>query len=111
MNTQAISNPASTETLNVVGIKDFVQDKGYVQVIPEVRANANGYPFLTFVDADNKAENIYFSKSESEGLEKGQQLDQDYIKSLRVAETSNANGEIRWKLTTGNSTRISLDFL
>ena len=77
----------------------------FTDVIPSVRTNANGYPFLTFMTADNKATNVYFSKSMQ--LEAGT-VDIAFLRGLKACETANAAGELRWKLTDAAGNRVSL---
>jgi hypothetical protein len=92
---------------NVKSIAKFAEDRSMVSIAPKVRMNTNGYPFITFIDSDNKAENIYFSKAGAETVEEGQEITAELLKSLQVAEVENADGEMRLKLIT-NSERVSL---
>ena len=66
--------------------------------ISRVRANSNGYLFITMVSTDNigEAENIYFGRRASAAFSVGQMVDPS---TLFCVETTNANGDVRWKLT------------
>ena len=86
-------------------------DKSFSQVIPVVRKNSNGYPFLTFTNTNNEAENIYFSKSMLEVLKDKEKVDIDFLRALKACETVNAAGESRWKLTDSAGSRIDLTSL
>ncbi len=85
----------------------------FAQVIPTVRYNSNGYAFLTFTSADNKAENIYFSVNMSESLSKGEvsKVDIAFLRSLKACETANNSGESRWKLTDSAGNRVDASAL
>lgn len=82
----------------------------FSQVIPVIRRNTNKYAFLTFTNTDNKAENIYFSKSMSDSLTEGK-VDIDFLRGLKACETANANGESRWKLTDSAGLRVDVSSL
>lgn len=102
------NNQNSTE-IEALSLLDFIDQQGFVQLATnKVRKNVNEYPFLTFIDANNEATNVYFSKNESEKIKDEQELDVEYLKKLNVVLTENAEGEKRFKLTTGNSERIDL---
>lgn len=90
--------------MKVQSIQEFAAEKGFVQFIPTVRANTQGYPFITFIDADNKAENIYFSKAGASTVTVGESVD---LRKFQIGETTNGTGEVRMKLIT-NSERVSL---
>jgi len=53
-------------------IKGFAKSKGFVQISPAIRTNVNGYPFITFINAKNEAENVYFSKNSAKAVGAGQ---------------------------------------
>ena len=98
--------------IEAISLRDFIAQQGFVQLATnKVRYNTNKYPFLTFIDANNKATNVYFSKNEAENILNMERLEGSYIKKLNVVMTTNAEGEKRFKLTTGNSERIDLDDL
>ena len=48
--------------MNIISIREFASSRGITQIIPIVRTNVNGYPYLTMVDSKNVAENVYFPK-------------------------------------------------
>ena len=85
-------------------LTDFCASKGYNMASP-VRANTNGYKYITLLDANDpgEPENIYLGVRYSESVKVGDKLP---IRELFVAETLNATGESRLKLTNkeGNAT-------
>lgn len=91
-------------------IKEFCIAKSFVQLGKSIRTNNNGYPFITFIDKDNKAENIYFSKAAGESVGAGQPVTKDLLATLQVATTQNADGETRIKLIS-NSDRLDISSL
>lgn len=93
--------------MNTLTIKEFMalEDNKFTDVIPTVRTNANGYPFITFTTADNKATNVYFSKSMQ--VVAGP-VDIAFLRGLKACETVNSAGELRWKLTDTAGNRVSL---
>jgi hypothetical protein len=81
---------------------------GYSLVIPELRRNTNGYPYLSFiakVNGANVSENIYFSKGAAALCPEGDRvpLTADFITSFQVSITVNGDGEERVKLSRKGS--------
>ena len=100
--------------MEYIHIATFCTDEKIVNIVPTVRANENGYKFLTMVrviDGANTSENIYLSKSTAEQFEEGQVLSKDELKKFSVCHTTNAEGEDRTKLTVGASTWIAVSDL
>ena len=95
------------QALKVLTLREFCALKGFVQLAPVVRVNDNGYPFITFIDAANKAENVYFSKSASAGVAAGTPVDKAMLSVYQIGVTINAAGEERMKLIT-NSDRVDI---
>jgi hypothetical protein len=93
--------------MQVNTIKDYCKSKGFTQIAPSIRSNTNGYPFITFIDAANKAENIYFSKNAALAVGAGQPVTKDMLTVYQIGITENAAGEQRIKLIS-NSERINL---
>ena len=91
--------------MKTLSLKEFMQEKSFAQVIPVVRTNSNGYPFLTFTNSSNEAENVYFSKSM---LVEAGKVDIEFLRGLKACETTNADGESRWKLTDSAGSRVEL---
>jgi hypothetical protein len=91
--------------MKVISIKEYCQANKFATVAKCVRENTNGYAFITFITADNKAENVYFSKNSSAVA--GEVINKDMLSQYQVAEVTNADGEIRMKLTS-NSERIDI---
>lgn len=99
----------TTTPLAVVSVATFAKQGGFTQIAPKVRTNVSGYPFITFIDANNKAENIYFSKNAAKDVADGQVVTGAMLKGLSIAETKNAAGEARIKLVS--SDRLELEAL
>ncbi len=97
-------------TLHTISVKEFAKSNNFTSIAPAIRSNYNGYLYITFIDASNKAENVYFSKASSAGLGAGQLVTKELLSSHQVAETTNAEGEKRMKLVS-NSARVSIDSL
>ncbi len=95
------------EELVVVSIKDFATKHKFIQMAPAVRVNENGYPFITFIDVDNKAENVYFSKASALAVASGTVIDKALISKYQIAITKNQAGEERIKLIS-NSARVNI---
>lgn len=104
-----IQNP--TDKLVTIPVMDFMKSKSFISCHKSVRANANGYPYVTFINDKNVAENIYFSKATGEKYKADQGIEKGFFNSLAIAETTNADGEIRIKLVCTNTTRLSLEDL
>jgi hypothetical protein len=96
-----------TTNLKAMSIKDFAKSKGFMQLAPAVRINTNGYPFITFINEKNEAENIYFSKSAAEQVAEGTPVDKALLSRHQIGITTNAEGEERIKLIS-NSERVDL---
>ena len=97
----------TTTNLKAMSIKDFAKMKGFMQLAPAVRINTNGYPFVTFINEKNEAENIYFSKAASEQVAEGTPVDKALLAKHQIGITINAEGEERVKLIS-NSERVDL---
>ena len=85
--------------------KTLIQ-KGIVKTISKLRVNANGYPYITLLNKQNRAANLYFSKNSSQGVidtfgEGSNVL--ELLKNAQVVLTENADGESRYKISlSGN---------
>lgn len=89
----------------VLTIKQFIAQKGFTSIVPTVRENVNHYPFLTFINDKNEAENVYFSKKAPVAL--GQVVDKQFLSQYQIAIVKNAEGEERTKLIS-NSARVNI---
>ena len=103
-------NTTTTKPMIITTIKEFVTFKGFKQLSPKVRTNTNGYPFITFIDATNKAENVYFSKSASKLVSDDLVITKELLSTLSIGYTTNEKGEARIKLIS-NSERLELSSL
>lgn len=90
-------------------VKEYMTTTGYVSVVPFVRVNTNGYPYITFIDKDNVAENIYFSKNAAMKVAANDKIARGFFEPFCIAITKNAAGEERIKIST--SERLSVEDL
>ena len=98
--------------MNIQSLSSFCKSNKFTEIHKTIRENTNGYPYITFITSDNKAENIYFSKSKSSEVAAGMLISPSLLKDLQIATVTNANGESRTKLVgTGESNRLTLDDL
>ena len=99
----------STELVSRSVVK-FMQENEFAQIVPQIRVNSSGYPFMTFVSQDNEAENIYFSQKAAELVDEDTAINREFIHSMIVCDTKNANGDERPKLAfaaSGNRMDLS----
>jgi len=82
--------------------KQYCIDTKVVSIAKSVRANVNEYPYITVLREGNVAENIYFSKNATAEVAVGS-LTKSIANDLFVADTTNADGEARTKLSFNNS--------
>ena len=93
--------------LRVESVKEFAKSKGFTQLVPTVRVNEHGYPFVTFIDANNKAENVYFSRAAAKAVPAGTVVDKAMLEKYQIGYTTNSEGHERIKLIS-NSTRLDI---
>lgn len=77
---------------------DYAKQNGFNQA-SKVRLNdANKYPYITLIDSNNGShvENLYLGKRYAGTVKEGEILP---INDLYLEETTNAQGEIRLKIT------------
>ena len=97
--------------MEYIHIAKFCTDEKIENIVPTVRANENGYKFITMVrivDGANKSENIYMSKETAKQFEVGQVLSNEELKKFSVCHTTNKAGEARTKLTVGASAWVAV---
>ena len=103
---------ASSAKLATISILDFMNSQGFVSCVKAVRTNSNGYPYITFINDENVAENIYFSKNASKLVEAGDTIAKGFFAPFMAAKTTNAEGQKRWKIISqGESNRVSIEDL
>jgi len=105
---------ATASQLKTFTAKEFMLKLGFTQFVKLVRCNCNGFPYLTFIDNNNVATNVYFSKAASTMVANGEVLSspREFFSKFCFVETTNAQKELRWKISSmGESNRGSLDEL
>ena len=110
MATEAPNTIAQTEITNaplrVQSVRDYMLENK-LTVHNAVRHNTNGYAYLTFINADNEAENVYFAKTISANFAKDMPVVRGFFDELQIGWTTNEGGEQRVKLIPiGNGTRL-----
>jgi hypothetical protein len=96
--------------MKIIAIREFASSRGITQIIPTVRTNVNGYPYLTMINGKNEAENVYFSKNAATMVVAGSVLSKEELKSLNFATTTNAAGDERTKIVSATE-RVDIDSL
>jgi hypothetical protein len=82
---------------------------GVVTGVSKLRANTNSYPYVTLLSG-NKSQNVYFGKKSAEILGKNSAIGDNILPLLRnaeIVESTNAEGEIRYKMSISGSTNYS----
>ena len=85
--------------METLTIKEFAQENGFVTYNKTVRANANGYCFVTFMNEANEATNVYLSRKLGEEISEGDSVIEMFREhQCAVFVVVNADGEERTKL-------------
>ena len=95
-------------TLKTSTVAELFSNKSIVSIVPTIRENANKYPYVTVINKDNVAENIYFSKEASKLLAQGEPINKGFFGRYQVGYTTNQAGEERVKFIS-NSARVSVE--
>ena len=104
---QTVTNPTANSTeIKAMSVPDFFKASNISQVNPVVDVNVNGYPFITLINANNEAQNIYFSKKASTSYSKGTPIVKGFFDELQFVESVNADGETRIKLSLKGGNRL-----
>lgn len=102
-----VENAATISRPTIMSVAEFCKSRNLVEIVPHVRMNASGYPYVTFIDRDNKAENIYFTINASGTVEENMDL-KLIAHDLQVVFVKNADGEDRIKLSRKSVSRLSV---
>lgn len=94
-------------TMSVV---EFCKSNDLTEIVPKIRVNANGYPYVTFINSDNVATNIYFTVNASDTVSEGQDL-REIAHDLQIVFVKNELGEDRIKLSRKSTSRLTVDNL
>ncbi len=106
-----MANLANTQVANQLETKtiaEYAQERGFIDVAVKVRTNVNNYPYVTFIDENNVAENIYFTTNTGADYKEGMPIDENFFDKLQFVFVTNANGESRVKLAKIGGERKSL---
>lgn len=108
---QTNANDNANTRPTVMTVAEFCKMKGFVELVPKVRFNANSYPFITFINGKNEAENIYFTVNASENVHEGQDL-REIAHDLQIVVVSYTDGrESRAKISRKSSSRLTIEDL
>lgn len=97
-------NKSTEESLIVESLsaREFLKEKGYNRVVPNVKISSGGVPYLTLVPEDGgKAENVYFSRPASEhfGFTDGDELPKGFFNEVQFTGLDYGEDELRWKVS------------
>jgi hypothetical protein len=80
----------------------------FVSIIPQIRRNANTYAFITFMNGDNIATNIYFSVGAAALLTPETVVNREFLEN-HIISIYAVDGEERIKIgRKGGSLRLSV---
>jgi len=95
------------EVLVSKSAKEFILGNK-LDLVPTVRTNENGYPFITFVDKANVANNIYFGKTCAEEFPEGTDIKPGFFNDIQfVLVTYEDDREPQWKMTNNKGPRVT----
>jgi hypothetical protein len=77
--------------MKVISVREYCKATKVASVATTVRENSNGYPFVTFINDSNVAENVYFSKASGASIKQGDIVSIDMLNAYRVADYVNDN--------------------
>ena len=103
------SSTGTTSKTSIIGtypMAEFFKQGGIIQVNPKVAVNANGYPFITFIDNANKAENVYFSKALAPNYPKDTPITKGFFDDIQVLSLKYEDGSTRLKLSSKGGNRL-----
>lgn len=86
--------------MNTISLKKLIE-LGVITTISKLSQNSNGYHFVTVIDSNKKATNLYFSKNSNE-LVKNYKVGDDIIRELihaSVVATENTEKKVRFKIS------------
>ena len=100
------------QTLEAIEFKTLAKSVGITQVSPGLKINGSGYPYVTVYTKNGKWTNLYFSTTSApivvDTIGEGNPV-KNYLLSVSVAKTVNANGEVRYKFTSPNKRESLFD--
>lgn len=85
-----------------VSLRKAVVELG-IQTISALRMNESGYPYVTLITKGSASNNLYFGKGSAEALPAEGSKIVHLLKDATVVETTNEDGEIRFKLSIPKS--------
>lgn len=97
-----------TTAMKTATIKDFCAERGFTQLgnNNSVGITVKGVTFVTFINAENVAENIHFSKGSTAVA--GEAVTKELLEGYQIVYTTNAQGEHRIKLGRKGGNRVLL---
>jgi hypothetical protein len=108
MNTQTNTPEQGT----FLSLSNFVEKYNFTEIVPEIRKNSNGYPFVTFLNSKNVATNVYFGSSISDSYSEGTKITSEMLKGLQAYEYLREDGGLGLRLVSKNAgNRVSISSL
>ena len=101
--------------METISLRNLIKSKEVVGV-SHLRQNENGYPFVTILNRDKKAMNLYFGKNTAQKVIDNFELGTDlvangFLKEAQVVQTDNEKGETRFKLSVSQGEYSSVSSL
>lgn len=101
--------------MEATSLRSLIKSKEIVGV-SHLRENENGYPFLTVLNKDKKAMNLYFGKNTAQKIKDNFEVGSDlvangFLKEAQVVQTANEKGETRFKLSVSHGEYSSISSL
>jgi hypothetical protein len=91
-----------------ISVQDFMSEFALVSVNKVLKKNTNGYPFVTFIDGNNIATNVYFSVEAAKLLGETAEVTRELLEGHTISIYPTPDGEERIKLgRKGGSLRLS----
>jgi len=106
-----MSEIAAAQVSTQQPVKEFFKERGFVQVNRTVNENVNNYPFITCIDANNVAENVYFSPNAGAKVKKGDTVTREMLAEFNVWHGKNADGQDRSKFCLKGENRLDVEDL
>jgi hypothetical protein len=96
----------NTSELVTQTIASWCAENNIASTSKSVRSNTNGYCYVTFINKENKAENVYFSQKSEVGA--GDLVTKELFAQYEIGHCTNADNEIRIKLIRKGGDRVDV---
>jgi hypothetical protein len=90
-------------------LAEFVRENSITEIVKNINVNKNGYSFVTFIDKDNKAMNVYFGSSIASNYKLNQPVTKELLAELQIYAYITEDGEPRLRLVNkGADNRVAI---